>query len=64
MRARRGQRLSNGSVLLPRSTSASIQQMRCPKCSGLAVAMAGNPKDKNTNYSCGQCGSKFVSRQL
>lgn len=64
MRARRGQRLSNGVVVLPRTTSASIQQMRCPRCQGMAVAVAGNPKDKNTAYRCNQCGSQFSSKQF
>jgi DNA-directed RNA polymerase subunit RPC12/RpoP len=63
MRARKGKQVGD-IVVLPRTSSASINQMRCPKCSGLAVALAGNPKDKNTTYSCGQCGSKFSSRQF
>lgn len=64
MRARRGQRLSNGVVVLPRTTSASIQQMRCPRCQGMAVAVAGNPKAKSTVYRCNQCGSQFGASRL
>lgn len=63
MRARKGKQVGD-IVVLPRTSSASINQMRCPKCSSLAVAVAGNPKDKNTIYSCVQCGSKFSSRQF
>jgi hypothetical protein len=62
MRARKGKRVGD-LVVLPRTTSASINQMRCSRCQGLAVAVKGDPKLKSTVYAC-SCGMRFSSKAM
>lgn len=59
-KARRGRVLPNGTVVLQGSTSASVSQLRCPRCQSNAVGRTG-PNGK-TIYSCPGCGNKFSSK--
>jgi len=62
MRARKGKQVGDV-VVLPRTSSASINQMRCTRCQQIATAVKGDPKATSTVYAC-SCGMKFSSRQF
>ncbi len=62
-RARRGRQLPNGTVVLQGSTSASISQMRCPRCQQNMVGKSQGPKGP-TIYHCPACGNHLVSKPL
>lgn len=65
--ARRGRKLSDGTVVVQGTTSASVDQMRCPYCQNLAVAVVGQQGMGRASakiYRCQTCQRTFKSTRL
>jgi hypothetical protein len=60
-RANRGKQIGN-TVVLPRTTSAGLGQMRCPFCRGLALPVASKDPKARAVCQCTSCGRTLSSK--